>query len=242
MRKLIIGMLFTLVSTSALAAGGGYHLSPAKVDISNKESLKRGAQLFVDYCLSCHSAQFQRYNRMATDLGIGEEDLKAKYMHASEKVGDTMTIAMDKGDAKKWFGNPPPDLSVITRARGEDWIYTYLISFYKDEKRPFGVNNALFPDVGMPHVLESREGVLKEAKFETTTDADGNDHTALVGFSHQVSGAYEQDARDLTAFLSYVGEPVQETRKSIGVYVMIFLIIFTIVAYLLKKEYWRDVH
>jgi ubiquinol-cytochrome c reductase cytochrome c1 subunit len=229
-----------------MAAGGGVHLEKANIDLHDNASLQRGAKIFVNYCLSCHSAAYQRYNRVAKDIGLSEDQVKENLMLAAEKVGETMTIAMPAGDAKKWFGNPPPDLSVIARARGVDWLYTYFKTFYIDESRPFGVNNAVFADVGMPHVLWELEGMKKAVK-KTETDADGNEHTVITGYEMVTPGSmseteYDQAARDLTAFLAYTGEPVQLKRKALGVYVLIFLFFFFIVAYMLKKEYWKDVH
>ncbi|HEY0634895.1 MAG TPA: cytochrome c1, partial [Gammaproteobacteria bacterium] len=148
MKKLIIAFVFAALPGLALASSGGVHLDKAHVDVSDKASLQRGAKLFTNYCLSCHSAAFQRYNRMGQDLGLTDDQVKANLMFASEKVGDTMTIAMPAADAKAWFGNPPPDLSVMARARGADYIYTYLRSFYVDEKKASGANNTVFPDVG----------------------------------------------------------------------------------------------
>jgi ubiquinol-cytochrome c reductase cytochrome c1 subunit len=238
MRKLIIASVMALLPMLSQAAGGGVHLEKAKVDITDQASLQRGAQTFVNYCLSCHSAAFQRYNRMAEDIGLTEEQLKENLMLASEKVGDLMTIAMPEADAKRWFGNPPPDLSVIARSRGADWLYTYFISFYADDSRPFGVNNAVFPDVGMPHVLDGLEGGLKKA----IKADDGHGNMMVTGYETPVSAEYEQVSHDLTNFLVYIGEPAQLKRKQMGIWVLLFLGIFFVIAYLMKKEYWKDVH
>jgi ubiquinol-cytochrome c reductase cytochrome c1 subunit len=175
---------------------------------------------------------------MGRDIGLTEEQVKDNLMLASEKIGETMTIAMPSTDAKKWFGNPPPDLSVIARARGVDYLYTYFKTFYIDESRPFGVNNVVFPDVGMPHALWELEGLKKAVK---------NEHGVITGYEMVKPGTmseieYDQAARDLTNFLAYTGEPIQLKRQQLGVYVLIFLFFFFIVAYMLKKEYWKDVH
>ena len=167
-------------------------------------------------------------------------------MLAGEKVGDTMTIAMPQTDAKRWFGNPPPDLSVIARARGTDYIYTYLKTFYVDENRPFGVNNAVFPDVGMPHVLWELEG-MKKPVTKTEGDAEGNEKTVISGYEIVKPGSmneaeYDEAARDLTNFMVYMSEPVVLKRQQIGIWVLLFLAIFFVVAYALKKEYWKDIH
>jgi ubiquinol-cytochrome c reductase cytochrome c1 subunit len=246
MKKLIVACVFAVLPVLGMAAGGGVHLEKANIDLHDNASLQRGAKLFVNYCLSCHSAAYQRYNRMGRDIGLSDEQVKANLMLASDKLGETMTIAMPVADAKRWFGNPPPDLSVIARARGVDYLYTYFKTFYIDESRPFGVNNAVFADVGMPHALWELEG-MKRAVKKTETDAEGNKHTVITGYEMVKPGSmneaeYDQAARDLTAFLAYTGEPIQLKRQQIGVYVLIFLFFFFIVAYLLKKEYWKDVH
>jgi ubiquinol-cytochrome c reductase cytochrome c1 subunit len=241
MKKLIVAFVFAALPVLGMASGAGPHLEKANIDLHDQASLQRGAKLFVNYCLSCHSAAYQRYNRMGKDIGLSDDQVKENLMLASEKVGDTMTIAMPKGDAKKWFGNPPPDLSVIARARGVDYLYTYFKTFYIDESRPFGVNNAVFPEVGMPHVLWELEGMKKAIKHTE------GEHTTIVGYEMVTPGKmseeeYDQAARDLTTFLAYTGEPVKLKRQQLGVYVMIFLFFFFIVAYLLKKEYWKDIH
>ncbi|GAB4289526.1 MAG: cytochrome c1 [Thiohalomonadaceae bacterium] len=226
----------------ALAAGAGVHLDKAPVNLRDQASLQRGARMFVNYCLSCHSAQFMRFNRMGADLGISEEQLKANMMFGTDKVGDTMTIAMAAKDAKGWFGNPPPDLSVIARARGADWLYTYMRTFYIDEKKPMGVNNLVFPDVGMPHVLWELQGMQKPVYH---TGEDG--HATISGFEMVKPGTmtpaeYDAAVGDLVNFLVYMGEPVQLKRQELGVKVLTFLAFFFVLAYLLKKEYWKDVH
>ena len=246
MKKLIIAFLIAVAPAVGLAAGGGAHLDHADIDLSDQASLQRGAKYFVNYCLSCHSAKYQRYNRMAKDLGLTEEEVKNNLMFASDKIGDGMTIAMSSDKAATWFGNPPPDLSVITRARGVDWIYTYMRSFYLDDSRPFGVNNVVFPDVGMPHVLWEQQG-LQKAVYKTEKDSAGNDTEVFDSFELVTPGSmspeeYDGMARDLTAFLSYVGEPIQMERQRLGKWVLLFIAVFFVVAYLLKKEYWKDVH
>jgi ubiquinol-cytochrome c reductase cytochrome c1 subunit len=246
MKKLIIAFLLAAAPALGLAAGGGVELDEANIDLSDQESLQRGAKYFVNYCLSCHSAKYQRYNRMAQDLGLTEEEVEKNLMFTTDNIGDTMTVAMDPEDAKEWFGTTPPDLSVIARARGVDWIYTYLRSFYVDESRTFGVNNTVFADVGMPNVLWELQGAQKVV-YRTEKGPDGKDHEVFDHFEQVTPGTlsteeFDQVARDLTAFLSYVGEPVQMERKQLGVWVLLFLVVFTVLAYLLKKEYWKDIH
>lgn len=245
MKKIIIPFLLLFGST-VWAAGTGPKLDKANIDLGNEASLQRGAKLFVNYCQGCHSLKYQRYQRMADDIGLTHEEVKDNMIFGEQKIGDLMTSAINPLDAEAWFGTAPPDLSVITRARGVDWIYSYLRSFYIDEKRPFGVNNTVFPDVGMPHVLWEMQGMQK-ANFSEEKDADGNVHKVFKGFEAVSAGTmdpaeFDNAMRDLTAFLSYVGEPAQMVRKQIGIYVILFLLIFTVLAYLLKKEYWKDVH
>lgn len=242
MKKLVIAFVMAALPALVLAAGAGVHLDKAPIDLRDQASLQRGAQMFVNYCLSCHSAQYMRFNRLGADLGISEEQLKANMMFGTDKVGDTMTIAMSAKDSKGWFGNPPPDLSVIARARGADWLYTYMRTFYLDEKKPMGVNNLVFPDVGMPHVLWELQGLQKPVY---RTGEDG--HSTISGFEMVKPGTltpaeYDAAVGDLVNFLVYMGEPVQLKRQELGVKVLIFLAFFFVLAYLLKKEYWKDVH
>lgn len=246
MRKIIAVLFASVLPVLSHASGGGMHLEAANIDLTDNGSLQRGAKLFVNYCLSCHSAAYMRYNRMAKDIGLTDNQVEKNLMFASDKVGETMTISMQRDDAKKWFGNPPPDLSVIARSRGADWLYNYFTTFYIDDKRPFGVNNAVFKDVGMPHVLWELEG-MKRANFKKSVDADGNEHEVITGYEVVKPGSmspvqYKQAARDLTAFLVYMGEPIQLERKRIGVWVLLFLGVLFVIVYLLKKEYWRDIH
>ncbi len=245
MRKLIFAFLVAALPAVSLAAGGGAPLDKANVDVSDQESLQRGAKLFSNYCLSCHSAAYHRYNRMGRDLGLTDEQVKENLMFASEKVGENMKVAMSLADGKRWFGAAPPDLTVIARARGADYIYTYLRTFYVDEKRPFGVNNVAFPDVGMPHVLWELQG-LRKPVYKSVKHGDEEQHV-LTGFEQVVPGTmtaaeYDQAALDLTNFMVYLAEPIQLERQRLGMWVLIFLAIFFVVAYALKKEYWKDVH
>ncbi|HEB99125.1 MAG TPA: cytochrome c1 [Thiotrichales bacterium] len=246
MKKKILAFVFAMLPALSLASGGNVHLDKANIDVSDKESLQRGAKLFINNCLSCHSAEHQRYNRMARDLGMDEKYVIENLMYASEKIGEQMTIAMPADQAKEWFGAPPPDLTLIARRRGVDWLYTYLRSFYIDESRPFGVNNIVFPNVGMPHVLWDLQGMQK-AIFKTETDAEGNEHHVFEGFELVQPGSmspeeYDQAVRDLVAFLSYMGEPIQLERQRLGIWVLLFLAVLFVLSYALKKEYWKDVH
>ncbi|WDE14388.1 cytochrome c1 [Thalassomonas haliotis] len=232
MKKFILVLLAALPGL-ALAAGPSIPLDKAGNDLTDKESLKRGFETYVNYCLGCHQLQYQRYNRTFADLGIDEKEGIAKYMYTGEKVGDHITNTMPAKDAAKWFGSAPPDLTLEARLRSPDWIYTYLRSFYADPNRPFGVNNTVFKDVGMPHVLQGLQGV-------STLDENGN----LVEASGGSLTAEEYDTlvRDLTNFLEYVGEPNKLERQNLGYWVIGFLFILLIFSYLLKREYWKDVH
>lgn len=246
MKKLIIAIVLAAMPMLATAAEEGFHLDKAPINLHDKASLQRGARLFANYCLSCHSAQYMRYSRMAKDLGMTDDEVKKNMMFASTKVTDHMTVAMQSSDAKKWFGNPPPDLTLIARARGADYLYTYLRSFYLDSSRPTGVNNAAFDKVAMPDVLWTLQG-LQEPVYKTEEDAAGHKDQVLVGLKQVTKGSmtpaeFDKAMGDLTNFLVYMGEPIRLERQALGVKVLIFLAVFFVLAYLLKKEYWKDVH
>jgi ubiquinol-cytochrome c reductase cytochrome c1 subunit len=247
MKKLIVAFLLAAAPLLGLAAGTGPHLDEADIDLGDQASLQRGAKYFANYCLSCHSAKFQRFNRLARDLGLTEEEVLGNLMFdPAKKIGDTMTVAMSVEQGKAWFGNPPPDLSVLIRARGVNYIYTYLRSFYGDEAATFGVNNMVFPGVAMPHVLWELQGdqkpVYRKEKDTSGKEVEVFDHFEPVSPGLLSPEEYDQVARDLTAFLSYVGEPIQMERKRLGIWVLAFIAVFFVLAYLLKKEYWKDVH
>lgn len=241
----MVFILLMMISVSASATGGA-KLMHMEVDLSDQTSLQRGAKTFVNYCLSCHSAAYMRYNRVGKDLGISEDVLKTNFMFGTDKVGETMKIAMRESDADRFFGVTPPDLSVIARSRGADWLYSYFKTFYVDESRPFGVNNLTFKDVGMPHVLWQLQGMQR---LTETEHHDGAAHHApsyedleLITHGSQSEEQYDQTVRDLVSFLVYLGEPIKLKRANIGIWVMLYLFVFMIITYLLKKEYWRDVH
>lgn len=248
---IIAGLLLPVLGW---AAGGGatYPNDDIDVDWGDKAAMQRGAALFINYCMGCHSLEYMRYNRMGKDLGISDELLRENLIFTTDKngeltkVGEQMRITMDKEYAETTFGTAPPDLTLIARSRGTQWLYNYLRGFYVDESRPFGVNNSVFPNVGMPHVLLGLEG-LKKAVVETHKDAEGNEKAVIVGFEKISDGSmseaeYNRAVKDLVSFLDYVGEPIKQKRKNVGVGVLIFLFIFLILAILLKKEYWKDVH
>ena len=232
-------------------ASSGVHLDKAPIDISDKESLRRGAKAFADYCYSCHAASFMRFNRIAKDLEMEEQEVREMMIHtrgkkgAPTKIGDLMKVSMTDDYAKNAFGTAVPDLSLSARARGADWVYTYLRSFYVDPYRPTGFNNSVFADVGMPHVLWSLQG-LQEAKYKTVVHGDV-EVEELEGFEQVQAGSlssdeYDMFVTDLVNFMVYVAEPVQLERRSLGWKVLLFLIILFGFAYALKKEYWKDVH
>ena len=216
MKKLLLAIC-ALVPLFAFAAGPSMHLDKANNDLTDKESLKNGFKTYINYCLGCHQLQYQRYNRTFTDLGIDEADGIENYMYTGEKVGDHITNTMPSKEAANWFGTAPPDLTLEARLRSPDWIYTYLRSFYMDDKRPFGVNNKVFKDVGMPHVLQDLQGV-------SSLDEQGNVTPAMGG--SLTAEEYDVVVRDLTNFLEYVGEPSKLERESMGYKVLIFLFIF----------------
>ena len=236
MKKIIIACLFFVLPASVFASGGA-NLMHADNDLHDKASLQNGAKLFVNYCLSCHSAKYMRFNRMGRDLGMTDEQVKENLMFTTDKIANTMDIAMKPEDAERWFGTPPPDLSVIARARGTDWLYTYFMSFYEDKSRPFGVNNALFKDVGMPHVLMKLQGRQALVKGE-----DGTDKLELVETGTMDEEEFSNAMRDLVNFLEYLGEPIKTTRQAMGYKVILFLLVLLVLAYMLKKEYWKDIH
>ncbi len=230
----------------AALAAEGEAFPPAGNDIRSHASLQRGARNFMNYCSGCHSAKYVRYNRIAQDLGIPEAELKANLMFTSEKSFETIKIAMRPDDAKKWFGNAPPDLSLMARARGTDYIYAFLHSFYADPSRPTGVNNTVLPGTAMPHVLADLQGV-QTATFKTEPGEGGATVTKLDKFELAQPGTlspekYDEFVRDTVNFLQYIGEPIEVERRDLGVWVILFLLVFSAFSYLLYKEYWKDVH
>lgn len=236
-------MFFLFVfPAGATAAEAPVKFDPVHVDLSDKASLQRGARIFVNYCLSCHSAAYMRYERMGRDLGINAELLKDNLMFTTDKAGELMTVTMSADVGKKAFGSAPPDLTVVSRSRGPAWIYNYMRGFYRDPKSATGWNNIVFPDVAMPHVLYSLQG-QQRAVFE----AKENGVKKFKGFELKHPGTmnadeYDGAMRDLTNFFVYMGEPAKLVRYRIGVYVLVFLGVFLVFIYLLKRDYWKDVH
>lgn len=226
-----------VVPALAIAAGPSVPLDRAPVSM-DEASLQHGAKLFVNYCLNCHTASFMRYNKL-TEIGLTEDEIRDNLMFTGERVGDLMKIAMRPAESKVWFGAPPPDLTLVARQRnsgagsGADWLYTYLRTFYSDTERPTGWNNVVFENVGMPHVLWELQG-------QQVLDESGHLTLAKPGLMNPEE--YDAAVADLVSFLVWMGEPVAEKRRTIGVFVLIFLAFFTAIAYALKKNYWKDIH
>jgi ubiquinol-cytochrome c reductase cytochrome c1 subunit len=245
---LLLVFLFAPMATFASAEGPA--LQEANIDLKDKASLQRGAKYFTNYCMSCHSLQYMRYNRMAADLDIPEDELTENLIFGDAKPGDLMTNSMRSEDGLKWFGKVVPDLTLVTRWRSPDWVYTYLKSYYVDETRPYGVNNLIFDKVGMPHPLINLQGIQMPIYAEAHGADEGAAHNAamhVVGVELVEPGElsveeYDTMVRDLTNFLTYVGEPYKLERRSLGLYVLLFLGLLFILAFYLKKEYWKDVH
>ena len=213
MRKLLAALLFA--PAALLAAGAGAPLDPTPIEPRDLVSLQSGARTFVNYCLGCHGVQYMRYNRL-TELGLTEAQIRDNLMFSADKVGETMKVAMTAKDGKAWFGVPPPDLSVIARSRGADWLYGYLRGFYSDAKSAHGWNNKVYPNAAMPHVLWKLQAESSTVQYDTTV-------------------------RDLVNFLVYVGEPAAQSRKSIGIVVLFVLGVLFILAYAMKMAFWKDV-
>ena len=239
MKKFLIALLFAPML--ALASGGNVHLDKWPGSVSDKAALQNGAKIFVNYCLNCHGASYMRYKNLI-DLGLTEQQVKDNLMFTSDKIGGLMAVAARAEEQKQWFGATPPDLTIIARARGEagnagagaDWLYTYLRSFYRDENRPTGWNNVVFENVGMPHVLYGLQG-QQVLNHET--------HKLELAVPGQLAPAeYDKAVSDLVSFMVWMAEPDQEFRKTLGYGVLAFLFVLFLLAYALKKEYWKDIH
>ena len=235
-------ILFLLAAAPvvAFASEAGIHLDKAPINLADQESLQRGARTFVNHCLNCHSAASMRYSRLQ-DIGLTEEQIKDNLLFAADKPGETMRVGMTKTDGKTWFGATPPDLSVIARSRGADWLYTYLRSFYRDDSRATGWNNTVFDKVGMPHVLWNLQGEMvpvmkKEGEHEVV------ERLELAKPGSVTLAEYDAMVGDLVNYLVWMGEPAQLQRKQLGLIVLAFLAVFFVVAYYLKKEFWKDIH
>ncbi len=250
MKKQFLIVLLAILPAAAFAAGG-VQLDSAPIDIYDKDSIKRGAKSFGDYCFSCHSAEFMRFNRIAKDTGMSEDEVRELLIFtrgkkgAPTKSGDLMKVAMTDDYAATAFGGAVPDLTLTARSRGADWLSTYLRTFYTDASRPTGMNNKVFADVGMPHVLWELDGIKKPVYV--TEEHDGVSVERIESFETVQAGSmtteeYDTFVADLVNFMVYVAEPVQVERRNMGWKVLLYLVIFFVFAYLLKKEYWRDIH
>lgn len=243
MKRILIALSLMLPGL-VFAAGGHYKLDKVDVDLGDQASLQRGAKLFVNYCLSCHSAGYMRYNRMGADLGISEKEIE-QYMgfiadkEGKFKVGALMKANLSEEDAKAAFNTVPPDLSLTARSRSPEWIYTYMRSFYQDEKTVTGWNNVIYPSVAMPHIMAGMQGTQRAIRSD---DGKSVSSLELARAGSMDKKEYDNAMRDLTNFMVYLAEPAKLVRYEIGIYVILFLIILAIPAYLLNKEYWKDIH
>lgn len=241
----LLGATVLALSTAPARAEGEFPLDRAPDNAENIASLQHGAQLFVNYCLNCHSANLMRYSRLQ-DIGISQKEIEKNLLFATDKVGNTMTVAMRPDDAKAWFGAMPPDLSVEARAKNRDWLYTYLRSFYRDDTRPTGWNNMVYENVSMPHVLWQLQG-QRTAKFEEDIDENTKEKVKkFVGFQQVTPGTmspvdYDSAVADLVSYLSWMSEPTQKTRRQLGVWVLLFLGVLSFFAWRLNAAYWKDI-
>lgn len=269
MRKLLLSLLL-LFPLAAFAAGGGkscgeIECDAFEVDLHDKESQQRGAKYFVNYCMGCHSMKFMRYERFSDDLGIPHEITQQNLNFSGSNIGNLMEIAADKQAQKKWFGAAPPDLTLVARLHKPEWLYTYLRTFYEDPSRPYGVNNLVFPSVGMPHVMLELQGMQKCApgplydvhgnvERDTLTNEPilfnketGEALNPCGSFTITKKGSmepaqFDQAVADLVNFLAYAGEPTALKRERMGVYALFFIALFFVMAWLLNREYWKDIH
>lgn len=245
MKYAILALTLLLTPLTVMAAGGhGPKLQDADVDLKDQASMQRGAKYFVNYCQGCHSLQYMRYKRMAQDLGIPEDELRENLLFGDAKPADMMTNALKPADGEAWFGTEIPDLTLVTRWRSPDWLYSYLKSYYVDDSRPYGVNNLVFPDVGMPHPFAHLQGVQAPVYAGGHGEEDGGHviGVKLVEPGQLTPAEYDVMVRDLTNFLTYVGEPYKLERRQLGLYVLLFLGLMFILAVYMKREFWKDVH
>ena len=234
-----------LFASQSFAAGGGAHLDPANIDLDNIASLQRGARNFMNYCSGCHSAQYVRFNTIGRDLELSEEQLMDNLMFNAEKTFETIRAAMPAAEAARWYGKAPPDLSLMARAKGADYVYNFLKGFYVAPESPTGVDNLVLAGTSMPHVLWELQG-YRSAEFDHHENADGSVTTSFARFDQLVEGSMDAEqfddfVRDTVNFLAYISEPIRSERRTIGVWVLMFLIFFLILVIQLKKQIWKDV-
>ena len=252
-----LGVLFLCLASGSFGADQDWPMESFSPDEEDTESLQRGANLFVNFCLGCHSLQYQRYERVAMDLGEIDPEIVTEYLiHTDQKIGEHMKSAMSEEDAKKWFGAPPPDLTMVTRVRSPEWVFNFLNSFYIDETRPFGVNNKVFPNVGMPHVLLPLQGLTNEVcDGKVSVDVMGGLSAVqaprtdncyklepVPGTGLYDAAEFKQATADITNFLHYTGDPTRQERKALGPPVLGFLFVLLVLAYFLNRNYWQDIH
>lgn len=238
----VLSLFFVLVSVAANGSGDvAWHMQPIETNIADKPSLQRGAKLYIAYCLGCHSLKYQRYERTAEDLEIPLDIARETLIFTDQKLGELIENAMPE-ESKDWFGGAPPDLTMVARLRGNEWLYNYLKTFYVDESRPFGVNNKVFPNVGMPHALLELQGVQRLVCADDVEPANCSELAVDADSGALDAKAYDEAIYDLVNFLDYVGEPSRLERERIGIYVLLFLIILGVFTYLLNREFWKDIH
>ena len=255
MKRLLAVLLIALLPALSFATEHAADLESVDIDVSDKAALQDGARTFVNYCMGCHSAKFQRYERVADDLGISHALMLEKLAPAGAKIGDHMTIGMQPADAKTWFGAAPPDLTLVARVRGTDWLYGYLRSFYEDPTRPWGVNNTVFPNVAMPNVLEGLQGRqrlgcrevqrrgVEEEHADTPLPHEACDQLVAAPNTGTLTEAqFNEQIKNLVTFLAYSANPDKLQHQRIGTYVLLYLAVLLILAYLLKCEFWKDIH
>ena len=259
MKKLFAALIFSVLPVAGFAAGPSVPLDKVEIDLRDKAALQDGARTFVNYCMGCHEAKFQRYERVADDIGIPHDLMMENLVMTDAKIGDHMRIGMQADDAKSWFGAAPPDLTLVARVRGTDWLYTYLRTFYEDPTRPLGWNNKAFPNVGMPHVLAGLQGrpVIGCKQVQIVTDGRKQfDPLTGTALTHEACDQltvlpdtgtlseeqYDEKIKNLVTFMAYSANPVKLESQRIGTYVLLFLAFFFVFAYLLKREYWKDIH
>lgn len=250
MKKILLGFALALgLTTSALAAGGGFPLDKAPNRTNDIAALQNGAKLFVNYCLSCHSAAFMRYNRLR-DIGLTDKQIAENLTFTTDKIGDTMKSAIDPKQAKEWFGANPPDLTLVARSRassagsGADYLYTFLRTYYRDEVRPTGWNNKVFPNVGMPNPLWELQG--ERVPQIDHVDSHGKEVEVVRGWTQSKAGTmseaeFNSNVGDLVAYMQWMAEPGQNNRVRLGVWVLLFLLVFSLVAWRLNASFWKDI-
>ena len=234
-----------IATQSYASGGGGSHMEPADIDYDNVASLQRGAGNFMNYCSGCHSAQYVRFNTIGKTLGLSEEQLMDNLMFNADKTFETIQSAMPSDDGARWYGKAPPDLSLMARAKGADYVYNFLKGFYVSEVSPSGVDNLVLAGTSMPHVLWELQGYQK-ANFDHHENEDGSVTTTFLGFEQLSAGSmdsedYDEFVRDTVNFLVYIAEPIRSDRRKIGVWVIMFLVFFFVLSAQLKKQIWKDV-